>query len=263
MHPRLLLPLCLILLTGCLPAASGSAPTPTPRPFDCDAPGSLELLDLPRTPGLAAYHYGLYLPPCYAADTDRLYPIVYLIPGHTSLPQHWFDAGAAQMADELIRSRQVDAFIIVATQNIDEDPQASIITDELMPFVERTYRVSPGRRHHEIAGASLGSIAAYRIGFQHPRQFSSIGVFGGGSYPGEEQETRAWLAAIPAEYKPFVFVNAGAVGDLYMVHRSEILLDMLDEYAIPHAHIFTTGDHSYRYWIRYLPSYIQWAAQDW
>jgi enterochelin esterase family protein len=254
--------LLLLLLAGCSATPTATI-TPSPQPFTCDTPGTFALHDLPRTPGLAAYEYGVYLPPCYAADTDRVYPVLYLIPGHTSLPQHWNDAGASAIADELILSHQVAPFIIIFTRNIDDDPQAAIITDELIPYVERTYRISPERRHHEIAGASLGSIAAYRIGFRHPRQFSSIGVFGGGSFPGEEEETRAWLAAIPEEYKPFVFVNAGAVGDLYMVHRSEILLGMLDEYDIPHVHIFTTGDHSYRYWIRYLPSYIQWAAQDW
>jgi enterochelin esterase-like enzyme len=260
---RIFLPLCLLLLAGCAaPVTPAPAATPPAAPFTCDTPGSFELLDLPRAKGESGYKYSVYLPPCYAADTDRVYPVLYLFPGRTSGPMTWYNAGSAKVADELILSGQVQPFIIVSTQDIDNDPTVSVILNEVIPYVERTYRVSPERRHHEVAGGSLGSIAAYRVAFQNPDKFSSVGMFGGGAIHGEEEKIKGWLATMTPENRPLVYLNSGW-DDPLMVDRAYVMMDILDEFDVRHIHVFTQGDHSYAYWIYYLPDYIQWAAQDW
>jgi S-formylglutathione hydrolase FrmB len=51
--------------------------------------------------------------------------------------------------------------------------------DELVPLVERRFRVLPGRRHHAIAGLSMGGFGATFIGSQLPGYFGSASSFSG------------------------------------------------------------------------------------
>ncbi len=51
--------------------------------------------------------------------------------------------------------------------------------DELVPLVERRFRVAPGRRNHAIAGLSMGGFGATFIGSQLPGYFGSASSFSG------------------------------------------------------------------------------------
>ena len=51
--------------------------------------------------------------------------------------------------------------------------------DELVPLVERRFRVLPGRRNHAIAGLSMGGFGATFIGSQLPGYFGSASSFSG------------------------------------------------------------------------------------
>jgi enterochelin esterase-like enzyme len=233
-------------------------------PEGCTAPGTVEYLELAETGRGYSYSYGLYLPPCFDADDDQPYPIVYLIPGRTSGPGTWFAAGAAAIADELIFSREIPPFLILTTENINSEAEmyAKTITEDLMPYIESRYPVSPSRRHRSVGGGSLGSVTAYRIGFRFPDRFSAVGLFGGGAIAGEEERIREWLAAMQPEQKPRVFLNTGNQ-DPYMQDAARVMMGLLDAADIPHSHIFTDGAHNYAYWALYLPAYFHWLALDW
>lgn len=71
------------------------------------------------------------------------------------------------------------------------DKYSHLITDELMPAVEKDYNISKNPDDHAIAGASSGAICAFTVAWQRPDQFhkviSTIGSFtnirGGHVYP--------------------------------------------------------------------------------
>jgi enterochelin esterase family protein len=252
----------LMVLAACVPATpTATLVSITPAAITCDTAGIVNSESITTAQGLD-YPYMIYLPPCYQSDGSRLYPILYLIPGRGGGPGTWFAANVAEIADELILSRQVAPFIIVSTQSIDNSPTPTAITDDLVPSLENLYPISPDRRHHEVAGGSLGGIAAYRVGFSNPDHFSSVGMFGSGLTHGEEDQIRKWLGAMTADNKPLVFLNSGW-DDPLMVDSAYDMLALLAEYDIPYKHVFTKGAHVYSYWAMYLPDYIQWAAQDW
>jgi enterochelin esterase-like enzyme len=264
MKIRFLLP-CLCLLTGCrLVHAPESGPSPAALPEGCVSPGTVEYPNLETTSRGYSYGYGIYLPPCFDSKAGGVYPILYLIPGRTSGPGTWFAAGAAALADELILSREIPPFLIVTTQNIDSPAEmyAATILEDLMPYVESHYPVSPERRHRSVAGGSLGSIAAYRIVFRFPDRFASVGMFGGGAVSGEEDKIREWLAAMTPENTPRVFLNSG-FDDPFMQDAARSMMALLDGAGIPHTHIFTAGSHNYAYWAMYLPAFFHWVALDW
>jgi enterochelin esterase family protein len=259
MNVRLPLLLLSILLTACGPGLT-QPPDLAALPAGCDRAGTIEFLALELRSGIA-YRYGLYLPPCYD-EAVGVYPLVYLVPGRTSAPQTWLTPDASATADDLILTGELPPFIIVATENIDSDMYAEAIIDELIPFIEATYPVSPERRHHAVAGGSLGGVAAYRIGFSMPDHFASVGMFGSGAISGEEPQIRAWMAAMNSANRPRLFLNTG-FQDSLMLERARAMLTLLDEGGLAHTHIFTPGDHNYIYWRSNLAAYLHWAALDW
>ena len=72
-----------------------------------------------------------------------------------------------------------------------DDKYASVIVDELMPVLYKTYNISHSPEQHGIGGSSSGAIAAFTVAWQRPNDFrkvlSNVGSFvdlrGGNAYP--------------------------------------------------------------------------------
>jgi predicted alpha/beta superfamily hydrolase len=129
----------------------------------------------------------VWLPPGYddAENQGRHYPVLYLNDG-----QNLFEAATAfggvewqvdETADRLIREEAVPPMIIVGIDNTGKDrireymPYRSMqpmmlrvqgrhypnfLMREVMPFVERTYRVATGEENTGLGGSSLGALIA-------------------------------------------------------------------------------------------------------
>lgn len=228
----------------------------------CAEPGTTEANVLEGASRGYEYNYGVYLPPCYDIAAVKDYPVLYLLPGRGGSPSDWFNAGIHDIADEMILSGEIAPFIIITTEEISSDPLAEIIYNELMPHVEDAYRVKPERQQRAVAGGSLGSVGAYRVALQHPSEFASVGMFGGGLIHGEEERVQTWLDALTAENQPRFFINSGEQ-DPFMVERAEVMIDVLDEAQLEHTEIFSQGGHNYGYWASNFPVYFKWLAEDW
>lgn len=251
----------LLFLAGCA-GGPGAAEEPARTVDVCGDPGTIQRMVLDSKTQGYDYEYNLYLPPCYAAETGRTYPVLYLIPGRSSSYQAWFGAGAAQVADDMIHAGKISPFIIVATSDTDNDLNADLIHHDLIPYIEKTFRVRPERRYHAVAGASLGGVATYRIVFSDPARFASAGIFGNGATAGEEDRIRGWLQTMEDSDKPRVFLNTG-LSDTYMLERAKVMISILDEFQIPHTEIFTEGDHNYVYWVANFTAFLAWLAEGW
>ena len=220
------------------------------------------LADLPQPQQGYRYTYRVYLPPCYSAGSDIRYPVLYLVPGRSSSPDAWFTAGLADVVDHLILSREILPFIIVATENIESDPLAETIYTKLIPQIEAQYPVIKNRYYRAVAGGSLGGIAAYRLAFQHPDSFSSVGIFGAGAISGEESRIKEWLSSKNAKDQIRVFMDTG-VEDPLMLERAEVLRSILDEMGIENLLHSGQGGHTYAYWVSNFEMYLRWLAKDW
>lgn len=53
-----------------------------------------------------------------------------------------------------------------------------ILTD-IMPYIEKKFRVGRTKKMRAMAGLSMGSLQTSIIGFKHPEYFSSLGIFSG------------------------------------------------------------------------------------
>jgi len=251
------LSIVILSLVGCSPT-SGQA---TLQP-DCDMPGTVLSAKLEDTTRGYPYHYMLYLPPCYDEAAQFGYPIIYLIPGRGGSPAAWFGAGVNEIADQLIISEEVPPFLLVTTESTNNDPYATDIYNDLIPYIESSYKTLSNRTHRAVAGGSLGGIAAYRLNFQYPDDFASVGMFGSGVINGENQVVADWLTATNDDNQPRVFINVGKQ-DPFMLEQAEVMIEILDQAGVPYEFIVGEGAHTYEYWSTNLAQYFRWVAEDW
>jgi enterochelin esterase-like enzyme len=130
----------LIFLCGC-----GLRQTPNPIAVlqqGCTSPGTVISSEIPETARGYPYNYRIYLPPCFSAESESRYPILYLVPGRGGAPDTWFTAGLGDVVDQMILSGEIPPFIIVATENIDSDSMAGTIYNDLIPHIEENYPIT-------------------------------------------------------------------------------------------------------------------------
>ncbi len=256
-----ILPLIFILLScGYMPARTPDKLAVLPE--GCTKAGEIIRATLPHPGRGYTYYYQVYLPPCFSPDSDARYPVLYLVPGRSSLPDTWFAAGLADVVDQMILKSEIPPLIIVTTENTDADPMAETISQELIPFVESQYPIMSDRRFRAAAGGSLGGIAAYRLAFQYPDKFSSAGIFGAGAISGEEPRIKDWLSAMTADNRTRVYMDTGDE-DILMLQRAQVMKAMLDEAGVENALHVGHGGHNYSYWVSNFEMYLKWMARDW
>jgi enterochelin esterase-like enzyme len=228
----------------------------------CASPGKILSSEVPETARGYPYTYQIYLPPCFSGETVSRYPVLYLVPGRGGSTDAWFAAGLDDVVDELILSEDILPFIIVATENIDNDAMADAIYHDLLPHIEANYPTARNRKHHAVAGGSLGGVAAYRLAFQHPDTFSSAGIFGAGAISGEEERIRGWLSSMHEGNHVRVFIDTGEQDPL-MLERAFVMKSILDDTGIENQLHSGQGGHTYEYWVENFESYLRWLAKEW
>lgn len=136
----------------------------------------------------------VYTPAGYDASQGKDYPVLYLISGTTDTEETWFKVGRANViADRLIAEGQAAEMLIVmpygymplyGTPNPSSTRSADMyadftaeLTEEIMPFVEREFRVRQGREDRVVAGFSRGGGQALFTAFSHPDLFSAVGAY--------------------------------------------------------------------------------------
>ena len=258
--------LSLALIAGCVPASPPSAAglgvasqvqaTPTGTQ---NARTQQARIDSPTLGRSLTFEY--YLPPHYQRQAGVSYPVVYLIPGGGGTPSTWTsDMHGAEIADQLIRSGEVPPFILVTMANLSDDQHGMALVNDLVPYVDAHFRTQADRRHRAVGGCSLGGLIAYRMAFQHPDLFGSVGLFGGVIRP-EEEALNAWIAATPPDQWPRVLMDYGDQDSL--VKKTRIVTDILDEWGIPYSMNVGSAGHDLMYWSSHLDMYLRWYAMEW
>lgn len=137
----------------------------------------------------------VYTPPGYFESTKTRYPVLYLQHGWGEDETAWSNQGRANLImDNLIAAGKIKPFIIVMTygmtndvkmgglRNFDIKPFQTVLVDELIPYVDKTFRTIAKPEKRAMAGLSMGGMETKTITMNRPEVFSHYGLLSGGVY---------------------------------------------------------------------------------
>ncbi|MCG2588429.1 alpha/beta hydrolase [Rhodohalobacter sulfatireducens] len=125
-------------------------------------------------------NYNIYLPNGYE-ESNRSYPVLYLLHGYTDNEIGWTQFGEVQqIADEASESLSVTDMIIVMPDagvswyinNHDGSVNyEDFFTQELIPHVDETYRTRATKEFRAVAGLSMGGYGTLIMATKHSELF--------------------------------------------------------------------------------------------
>ena len=125
-------------------------------------------------------HYSIYLPSDYNTS-DRAYPVTYLLHGFGDADDGWIQFGEInRLADEGIKTGKMPPMIIVTPDGFTSFylnaangsfNYEDFFMKELIPYIEKTYKVKAERNYRGIAGLSMGGYGALLYALKHPDLF--------------------------------------------------------------------------------------------
>lgn len=156
----------------------------------------------------------VYLPPDYATNKGRHYPVVYALHGY-SLTADGF-AGllkTPQTAEGAFALGTPDLIIVLPdTQTLHNGSMYSssvtigdwegFIAHDLVAYIDAHYRTIPGRRSRGLAGHSMGGYGTARIGMKYPDVFGALYIMSPCCLSAREAPPPAAIAAIEAVKTP-------------------------------------------------------------
>jgi enterochelin esterase-like enzyme len=128
----------------------------------------------------------VFLPPGYAKEKHRRYPVVYALHGFSIGAEQWtheihvpqtiegaFAQGAKEMIVVLPDSKTVYGGSMYSSSVATGDFEHYVAHD-VVAYIDAHYRTIPSRTSRGLAGHSMGGYGAARIGMKHPDVFSSL-----------------------------------------------------------------------------------------
>lgn len=208
----------------------------------------------------------IYLPPCYQVNTAERYPVLYLLHGQNFTESQWVDLGVLAAADRMIAAGEMPPLLIVMPRDrLWQDPPQTnfdeVFINQLLPWMDEHFRTRAERAYRVVGGLSRGGAWALHFGLQFPELFSAIGVHSGFIFWSDTPFVRRWLDALPEDDLPRLFVDIGHRD--YLLDANQYLVDLLDEYNIPHEYYQFTGYHDDEYWRSNVERYLQWYSKGW
>lgn len=129
----------------------------------------------------------IYLPPSYAKEPNRRYPVVYFLHGYgVNAERYWNLMTVPEAADRNNASgppREMilvhpDAFTVydgsMYSNSLTTGDWEGYIAQDLVNYVDSHYRTIPDRNSRGLAGHSMGGYGTVRIGMKHPEVFSAL-----------------------------------------------------------------------------------------
>ena len=124
----------------------------------------------------------IYLPPSYF-DCEKKYPVLYYLHGHGEGPRSWFLVSGLEFDKVAEKTKQ--EFIVVYVDGAAQNGGAfyvnspvsgnweDYIVNEVVSYVDKTYRTLANKDSRGILGFSMGGFGALNLGMRHPNVFGA------------------------------------------------------------------------------------------
>ncbi len=241
--------------------------------------------------------YAAYFPPDYETSS-RSYPVLYLLHGGGDDQTGWVQFGEVQFyADKAIAEGKATPMIIIMPDaNTGRRGYSNNATGtwnyedfffkELVPFVEKKYRIKGEKKYRAIAGLSMGGDGSFTYALHHPEMFSSACPLSAGTGPltmeaaktnvrrSDSTATDTQIEAfynrqsvpllvnnVPDSLKKAVrwYIDCG--DDDFLYEGNSLVHIAMRKQDIPHEYRTRDGRHSWVYWRAALPEVLDFVSQ--
>ena len=242
--------------------------------------------------------FAIYLPPNYESS-QRAYPVLYLLHGAGDDQTGWVQFGEVQhIADKAFEEGKATPMIIVmpdadtGQRGYSNDPKnewryEDFFFQELMPYVEKTYRIKANKRFRAVAGLSMGGGGSFTYALHHPELFSSACPLSAATGPISLEATKANLKrakpdvnytdaeieayykrqsvlelvnSVPDDQKKAVrwYIDCG--DDDFLYEGNSLVHIAMRKKEIPHEFRISDGGHTWTYWRKALPTVLSFIS---
>jgi enterochelin esterase-like enzyme len=216
----------------------------------------------------------IYTPPGYDKGSGK-YPVLYLLHGNGEAQNGWVMNGRANIIlDNLTADRKARPMLVVmpqghALQGAGVGPLVRIpgetgmfsdrfpkdLLEDVIPLVERNYRVIANADHRAIAGLSMGGGQALSIGLNHLDVFRWVLGFSaaiGGQFINTEETLHTVLSDPAAANRRLrlLWVSCGKQDFLYQANRQ--FVDTLTAKGVKVTYREPEGSHVWSVWRKNL-----------
>ncbi|MCC6365624.1 MAG: esterase [Bryobacterales bacterium] len=236
--------------------------------------GAIHIRSYPSTPLKRLRGLYVYVPPNYDTEPGRKFPVLYLRHGGGDNEANWSEDGrAGVIIDNLLAARKAVPMLIVMTNGMTDGTWAGgssaqgmeILAKELfedvIPLVEKNYRVLPGRENRAITGLSMGGGQAFTIGLRNLDRFAWVGEFSSGlvSEVGFDidKQVPGFLADAESVNRKLRMFWLGCGSDDPRFPGQLDLVDLLKKHNIRHEFHSTPGGHEWKVWRHLLAAFLQ------
>jgi enterochelin esterase family protein len=225
----------------------------------------------------------VYTPPGYEKGKEK-YPVLYLLHGGGGDEDGWISRGRANyIIDNLIASKEAVPMIVVITNGNPDAVAAPLdkplntnlkdaggigsmasgrfeesLVKDVVPFIEKNYRVVPDADHRALSGFSMGGYQTQNITNNNPGMFNYIGVmsmglfsaFGNNNSGYNKEKHVAQLKALIASNPKLYWIGIGKNDFLYGTVTK--LRSLYDEVGLKYTYRESEGNHTWNVWRLYL-----------
>ncbi len=215
----------------------------------------------------------VYTPYGYETSKEK-YPVLYLLHGAGGDEEAWSSMGrAAQILDNLIAKGLAKPMIVVmpngnpnqqaaqtfglpTTEYDWRDPAnrnlyVKSLVEEIVPFIEKNYRVVAKKSHRAIAGLSMGGGHTIAASGMYPDKFDYICPLSMGSK--KSDELTAQLQGIKKAGYKLYWLACGNTDFLF--ENANELDSALTENGLKHTYFVSEGGHTWANWRLYLNTF--------
>ncbi len=218
----------------------------------------------------------VYTPPGYELGEGK-FPVFYLLHGAGDCDEAWTSVGRAGfILDNLLAAKKAKPMVVVMPAGhtgpfrwggprptVDEFTEDFV--KDVMPYVEKNYRVLSDRNSRAMAGLSMGGGQTLNIGIPKLEKFAYLGVFSSGIFgitggnafggaqqgPSFEEQHKAILdnTELRKGLKLFWFATGK---DDFLVETSRATVEMFKKHEFKVVYNETAGAHTWIVWRQYL-----------
>jgi len=234
--------------------------------------GTVKTITYQSTTQNTSCKMNIYLPPGYtdSADSANYYPVFYMIHGGGENYTHWIESGYADKTlDNAINSGKAKPMELVMpdAKNLDPAVFCNELLNDIIPYIEKNYRVKTDKDSRGVGGLSWGGLQAMEAGIFHYEMFGYVSILSSGWFATDNaayDRAKKFLAANATEmeknYRYFYF-GEGTKEDIAYANGQATLKVLRDNKLTIHYWEFPSG-HWWGVWREDFKAMVPFLFRD-